>query len=82
MENINHAITLRMLQKQGYDEVSIRQAISLLTGIYHEALAEEFGVSRGYVTLIISGVRKTPQVQKKLADKWGVPVEELFPNDY
>ena len=82
MRKINHTTTLRMLQEQGYDEVTNRQAMSRLTGTYHKALAKKLKRSRGYITLIISGVRKTPQVQKELADEWGVPVEELFPNDY
>ena len=82
MRKINHTTTLRMLQEQGYDEVTNRQAMSRLTGTYHNSLAKKLKLSSGYITLIISGVRKTPQVQKELADEWGVPVEELFPNDY
>ena len=78
--DIQHTTALRMLRELGYDLVAIRQAMPHLTGIDHPHLAEITNRSRPYITLIISGIRTTPAVQKEVADAWGVPKEELFDN--
>ena len=78
MIKIQHTTTVQKLKELGYPLVDIRQAMPHLTGINHKDLAVILRKSRVYITLTISGQRKSPKLQQQIADVWGVPKEELF----
>jgi len=66
------------LRLMGYPMANVRRALVELTGINHEVIAREAGLSRPTVTSAIAGIRKNQQAQKTMARLWGIPREDLF----
>jgi len=52
-----------------------------LIGINQLEIATKIKKSRPCITNVVSGVEKTPSIQKAIADIYGVPVHELFENN-
>lgn len=73
----NHlaVIQLRLL---GFPLVNIRKSLHKLTGITQPEMARTIGMSRQTVTMTVQSNRSKPEVQQKIADVFGIPVNELF----
>lgn len=49
-------------------------------GITNESIRKEAGVSREYLFMVLSGQRKGYRIRLIVAEKCGVPVEDLWPD--
>lgn len=50
-------------------------------GIKGRDVARKLGVTDNWVYIVINGHRKSPRVQKAIADMLGMKVRELWPED-
>lgn len=73
---------VRSLKQLGYDLVTIRKTLPALTGITHPVAAELIGVSRPGVTKTMNAERFRRDMQEKLAEVYGLPVDEIFEDKY
>lgn len=81
MEEKNSKIQALRILKRDAGIVQVRRALKELHGVEIRHMAKIFGCSRQYVTLAIQGQRTNPGLQQVIADFWGVPREEIFPDE-
>lgn len=55
------------------------KAAMVLAGVSLTRIARELGVSKGFVSQVVSGHRRTLRVQKAISASIGRFVEEVFP---
>jgi len=79
MEKVSKAIPF--LKHLGFPLVNIRKALPKLTGIQQQEIAIKIGTSDKNVTAHLNDHRHNAIIQKKLAEFYGVPTEELFENE-
>lgn len=48
-------------------------------GITGASIARELGYTKAHVSAIIKGIRKNAQVQQLIADKLGMPFNQVWP---
>lgn len=73
-------MAVQVLTAIGFDHVNILKALPKLSGLTHPDVAERLGVSRQSVTHTMNCVRTNKDLQEKIAETYGVPVEILFPD--
>jgi len=66
------------LKQLGYDLKTIRRTLPALTGMTHPYVAEVLGVSRQAVTSTMNGDRSNALMQRRIAEAYGVPADEIF----
>ena len=76
--NYRNLSTVIALKELGYPLPVIRKAMHRLTGITQPDMAIILRTSRINITHIISGARRTRELQQGVANIWGVPREDLF----
>ncbi|MBT9554641.1 MAG: helix-turn-helix domain-containing protein [Myxococcales bacterium] len=57
------------------------KAAMVLAGVSLTRIARELGVSKGFVSQVVSGHRRTLRVQKAISASIGRFVEEVFPTE-
>lgn len=80
MKEKNAQIQALRVLKQDAGIVQVRRALKELYGVEINQIAKDLGCSRQYVTLAIQGYRTNTGLQQAIADYWGVPREEIFPD--
>jgi hypothetical protein len=58
-----------------------RKYLMLQCDLTARKIATRLKVHEAQVSRVINGKSRAPRIQKYLAKKWGVPIEEVFPND-
>lgn len=77
--NSRNRAALRGLRELGYEMPSIRLALLKLNGLKIKAMAN--GISFSTLHYTLTGKRQNPAAQKILAEKIGIPRDELFPEE-
>ena len=81
MNHRNHQAVIE-LKKLGYPIINIRKSLHKLTGVTQLEIARRIGISRQGVTKYIEGRREKIEIKAQIAEIWGIPTEELFPEHH
>jgi len=79
-KNNRRVKALRVLAPEAPPE-RVRRALRELTGVSDTDAARILGTHRSTISQHVAGIRRNPEIQAGLAALWGVPVEEVFPQD-
>ncbi len=52
----------------------------VLAGVTGAAIARELGYTSAHVNQVVAGLRRHPRTEEAIAEKLGLPVEEVFPS--
>lgn len=72
-------MAVQVLSAIGFEHINILKALPKLTGLTHPEAARRVGCTRQAVTHTMNCIRVNRDLQEKLADTYGVPVDILFP---
>ena len=81
IENKNQMAFIQ-LKLLGFDPVKIRKCFHKLTGITNLQMADKIGVKPHAINHTEKGIRNNPDLQRQIADIYGIPVEEFFYDTY
>jgi transcriptional regulator with XRE-family HTH domain len=59
--------------------ITRRKVAMLEAGLTGLEIALDLGITKQAVSAVINGRKSTPRVQQAIADRCGLPLEELFP---
>lgn len=57
------------------------KALMMMKGITSASIAKKVGVTRTWVSLVLTGKRNSPRIRKAIAKAIGWPVEKLWPEE-
>lgn len=81
IQRLENRVMVKFLRACGYPLRGVRKALFCLNCIDERTLGIHLGIRQQTMNKTSLGQRRNPEIQRKIAEAFNVPVDEMFPPD-